>query len=978
MNEKATERFTSEQTEVLQAISRVQNREAHVLTQHPDLLWQQMYNRLQWEGEGITQILSGALDAHQSVGGKPWLKINHPYRESQALIRTFKGHADEVSSCAFSPDGNILATSSGDKTIRLWDLSSGKEKAVLTGHTSEVYHCTFSPAGGLLASAGGFDPLIRLWDAHTGQPKGVLTGHEGGVITCAFSPVGQIIASGSLDGTVRLWDVDSGLEVLKLTNLGEVRSLAFSPDGRLVASINNGEKRVRVWFANTGRQKAIFSSHTAYYTSCIFSPDGSTLAVTNEVGSVEFWDIRSKAVKMTLTGHEESVSTCSFTPDGRTLVTGGSDKTARLWDAATGEVQAVCRGHAGYVSGCACSPDGHMIASCGHDQTVKLWLADIEQGEESISGHTDEISDFVFSPRSTIALSLSADDTFRLWDYRMGKEILKLDNLIVTNKSIDFAFNGQLLACVSADRIIRVWDVYGKSLVYEFPTYYYDMPAFSPDGLVLAAVNWHENVIYLWNTLNETEEVVCKGHASTIFSCHYSQDGDTIATSSADGTVRIWDAETGKTLIILEGHTQGVIDCCFSPEEGTLASVSEDFEIRIWSLSSGDLAMRMSCLKDSIISLAFSPDGDHLALIGEERVQIWDAHTGVLAAELSRPTWVSWVGVNAFGSEEVKSCNFSPDGKLLAYASEDKLLEIWDLHENYPVAHVPCLGNIRACRFSPNDEVLAIGDDGGNVYFLELIGFDGEYGRPTPDHEESLSEPIENRLEISALEMDYVAFIKSKDFENALDIVDRILDNEPENPKFLVNRIHLLVHLERFEEALDGIEDCFQKKVVHQFEEYELHFLRGMAIAGNQKFGPQRYEAAIEYFKTALNYEQTSQAWLQHGMAHANMGRPELALESYMKARALQITTEKNQVDLAIGFTYLQLENASMAELEFRNTLADGNKDPLAYFGLGLALVLSGEGRKSLQWFKSFLQHAGPEHQDYVAQAKLIVDKLSE
>ena len=209
----------AENKTILLAFSRALGREAHVLVEHPDLLWQQMYNRLQWEGEETSQILAPELARRSAPGVRPWLWVRTPFRESEALVRTLAEHKGSIKVCKFSNNGKYIISASKDTTLRIWDADTGKCLHILEGHTQNVTKFIFSPDGSMVLSCSD-DGTLRLWNIASGMCIQTLTGHPQPVQDCAFSPDGRFIASSSGDAfssyqtwgdnSVRVWETANG------------------------------------------------------------------------------------------------------------------------------------------------------------------------------------------------------------------------------------------------------------------------------------------------------------------------------------------------------------------------------------------------------------------------------------------------------------------------------------------------------------------------------------------------------------------------------------------------------------------------------------------------------------------------------------------------------------------------------------------------------------------------------------------------
>ncbi len=496
-------------------------------------------------------------------------------------------------------------------------------------------------------------------------------------------------------------------ERLSLRHTKEVWSVAFSPDGKTVAT-SDDNSQVKLWDAATGQEFRTLNGHTNTVWSVAWSRDGQKLATASHDKTVKLWDAETGRELVTLRGHTKRVNVAVFAPDGKTLATGSDDGTMRVWDAVTGSELRTIQSRATWVRSLAYSPDGRTLAS-GLSDAVRLWNASTGQELRTFDAPVGMVWSVAFAPDGVTLASGGNDRTVHLWEVQTGQELAAFKGASEI-RAVAWSQDGQRLASGNADRTVKLWDVTSRQELATLKGHLGQVwsVAFAPDGKTLATCG-DDFTARLWDLVMALEITTLKSGLGGAIA--FSPDGKRLATGNAVGNIaKLWDVATGQELAAYHGHTYLVPAVAFAPDGKTLATGSADRTAKLWDALTGQELATLSGHSSQISAVAFTPDGRKLATGSfDHTAKLWDVATKQELAVLKGHIHI------------IMSVAFSPDGTRLATGSYDLTTKLWDVTTGRELATLKGhLKPILAVVFAPDGKTLATGSADSTVKLWQV------------------------------------------------------------------------------------------------------------------------------------------------------------------------------------------------------------------------------------------------------------------
>lgn len=485
-------------------------------------------------------------------------------------VQSFDWQGGNPLCVGFSPDGTTLAAGGyADKgpladdqptpgKMRIWNAAGGGLGQELRGHTRMVVGLDFSPNGKTLAS-GSWDGTVRLWDSQTGREKACLEAHRGLASSVRFSPKGGMLASCGNDGNICLWDPRTGRRLRKLFESGMVEEVAFSRDGRTLASRGS---RIGLWDVETGADKTPPDAHRGIVRGVAFAADGKT-AISSGDSTIRWWDVTTMKQTRAIEVRDHPCAPMAVSPNRRMIATAAFNNCVRLWDTATGEQLSYNLEHDREITALCFHASGRRIdvAAFGfHDETAptagpngRAYCWDLLTGQKTQGLDSPLIQAFFLSPDEKIDVSCGVAETV-VFEAATNKRLLTLtrdeDHPLA---AAAFSPNGEFLIANALDEkkvhALECWNMRSRERVWSVkhdPTI--GDIVFSPDGKLVASAEYH--VVSLWTPDSGKKLAEFRGHRDFVRCLAFSPDGRRLVSGSQDTTILVWDVESA----IKEGY----------------------------------------------------------------------------------------------------------------------------------------------------------------------------------------------------------------------------------------------------------------------------------------------------------------------------------------------------------------------------------------------------------------------------------------
>jgi WD40 repeat protein/serine/threonine protein kinase len=650
-----------------------------------------------------------ARDHRQLAGQLTGRLLGNPAPIIQVLL---KGAAESRSWPRLQPLTSSLAPPGGPM-IRTFE-----------GHTDWVRAVVLT-RDGRGAISGSWDGTLRVWDLESGQLVRTLEAHTDRVNAkahignaqtgaVAITPDGDRAISASADRTLRLWDLESGQLLRALEgHTDRVNAVAVTPDCDRAISAS-GDRTLRVWDLKSGQSVRTLEGHLDVVNAVAVTPDSHGAVSASSDHTLRVWDLESGQSVRTLEGHLDGVNAVAITPDGRRAISGSADHTLRVWDLESGQSVRTLEGHTNSVTAVFVMPDGRGAISGSADHTVRMWDLESSQLVRTLEGHTDWVTAVVVTPDGRRAISASADHTLRMWDLERGRSVHALAGHTDSVTAVALMPDGRGAALVSDYHVLRAWDLESGQLLRALKghTDWVTAVAATPDGRRAVSAS-ADHTLRAWDLGSGHSVRTLEGHTDLVSAVAVTPDGRRAISASADRTLRIWDLESGRSVHTLEGIVNLVSAVTVTPNGRCALWGSDVGALLVWDLEIGETVRALEGHSDWVTAVAITPDKRRaMSASAGGTLRLWDLERAQLVRTLEDH------------ADPVNAVAVTPDGHRAISASSEHTLRVWDVESGIFITAFTGESPMLRCAISPDGRTIIAREKSGRGHFLRLEGLE--------------------------------------------------------------------------------------------------------------------------------------------------------------------------------------------------------------------------------------------------------------
>jgi WD40 repeat protein len=596
----------------------------------------------------------------------------------------------------------------------------------VTGHSHYIKALVIMPDG-RTAVSGSDDGTLRVWDIETGESLRILQEQSGSVEALAVMPNGEQVLAAVGDGSLRLWDLSTGsiLYSWQTHHARSINAIAVTPNAQLAISVSN-DGTLKIWNLVSRELLEILQGHTDWVQTVAITENGNYVISGGADNILQVWDLQSDMQPLTLRGHQHWIRAVTTTRDSQKVISGSVDHTLKIWDLESGEVLYSLQGHTREITSVAII-DQQRFISASNDRTLRIW--DIETGAtlKILTGHTGDIRHVAVTPDGRKAISAAIDNTLKVWDLdsvieqaNIQSEDIRLVSVAIlpgSNRAISTISN-----LSETQTSLATWNLqqYGWSsnTFAVLPCSKKLLAAsrrqldakFKPVSLHDAFAAFEKSALKIWDLETGQELSTLADPAGGILAIAVTPDGKIAVTASRDNTLRVWDLDNELELRVLRHQEFWRIHTMAITADCQLSISAGALEndLRVWDLQDATELMVLKGHSGNICAVEILPGRRAISASYDHTLKIWDLESAQVLHTL--------VGHN----HRVAAVSATPDGRRAASVSDDCALKVWDLEDGKLIASFVADVPLRDCAISENGKSIIVGDALAGIHIFHL------------------------------------------------------------------------------------------------------------------------------------------------------------------------------------------------------------------------------------------------------------------